>query len=358
MRFLLPLLGMRSLRLLLLPFSILYGLVLKLRHFFFNRGWAASTSFSLPTLVVGNLLVGGTGKSPMILYLVGLLKDNYKLAVLSRGYGRKTHGYRTVSESDKASLTGDEPLQLKKQFPEITVAVDADRVNAIRRLMLDHELVLLDDGFQHRALRPGFSILMFDYQRIYGARWLLPAGDYRDTFNRAGQANLIVVSKCPENLSIGEQAQIRRRFQGTAGLKIFFSTLIYGELTPLREDIQPMQLHLELNVLLVSGIANPAPLEAYISKQVAHVRHLAYRDHHRFGRIEAARINKAFGEMNEPKAILTTEKDAVRLLELSESVALPLHSIYLVPVNMRFLGNNSAEDFNKEVLTYIQHNKS
>lgn len=204
---------MKYLRLLLFPFSLLYGAVVWCRNRLYDWGWLRQTGFDRPVIVVGNLEVGGTGKSPMTEYLIRLLKDRYRLATLSRGYGRRTKGFLEVAAAMDARDVGDEPLQFKQKFPGITVAVAEDRVSGIRQLWEGHELFLLDDAYQHRALKPGLSILLFDYNRLKDPPVLLPAGNLRDQLRERRRADIMVVTKCPEDPGREVKQAIRKRLE-------------------------------------------------------------------------------------------------------------------------------------------------
>ena len=250
------------LRLLLLPFSWLYGLVIWLRNRLYDWGWLRSASFDRAVIVVGNLAVGGTGKSPMTEYLVRLLSARYKLATLSRGYGRKTRGYLEVSPIGTASRYGDEPLQFKRKFTDVTVAVDEDRVDGVTRLIQSgHEAIVLDDAYQHRALRPGLAILLFDYGAMHRPRWLLPAGNYRDSFQERRRADVMVVTKTPPGAPEAMKSRIRHTLSVTRDVPVLFSGIGYGPLTPvLPAEPEVNALSRNLSVLLVTGTAKPSPL--------------------------------------------------------------------------------------------------
>ena len=221
---------MKILRLLLFPFSIFYGLVVILRNLAYDRGILASQGFDLPIISIGNLSVGGSGKSPMVEYLIRLLKDKYKIATLSRGYGRKSSGYLDVHLNTRSTESGDEPLQFKQKFSDITVAVCENRVEGVNRLKLKHELIILDDAFQHRALKPGLSILLFEYSTFFRQQWLLPTGNLREPLWAVKRADMVIISKCPEKISSSQKEVIRRKFSTD---NLFFSFLKYGNLRPL-----------------------------------------------------------------------------------------------------------------------------
>ena len=218
---------MRNFRYLLLPFSLLYGLIILIRNFFYDLGIFKSKQFDLPVIVIGNLEIGGAGKSPMTEYLVGFLKNQYKITTLSRGYGRQTKGFFYADKNSTAKTVGDEPLQFKQKFPEIAVAVCENRVFGVEKLQTDHDLILLDDAFQHRALTPGFSLLLFDYQQLLKPHFLLPAGNYREPFSGKKRADVIVVSKCPADLSAENQEKIRQQMLLLPHQNLFFTSIVY-----------------------------------------------------------------------------------------------------------------------------------
>ena len=218
---------MKLLRLLLFPISILYGLGVILRNLAYDFGIFKACKFQLPVISVGNLSVGGSGKSPMTEYLVRLLKDKYKIATLSRGYGRKTSGFRTVDTDSSSFDSGDEPLQFKRKFADVTVAVCENRVKGIQQLERNHELIIMDDAFQHRAVKPGLSILLFEYSSLLQNQWLLPSGNLREPLWAINRADILVVSKCPEKMSREQQDALANRFKTK---RLFFSFLKYGHL--------------------------------------------------------------------------------------------------------------------------------
>lgn len=332
---------MAYLRILLLPFSALYGLVIWVRNRLYDWGWLKSTGFSNPVIVVGNLAVGGTGKSPMTEYLIRLLSNRYTLATLSRGYGRATRGFRAVEVHSTATECGDEPLQFKRKFPHITVAVGEDRVQGVKRLIQDgHEAIILDDAFQHRALHPGFAILLFDYQAMRKPNWLLPAGNYRDCFQERRRADIMVVTKTPISATTREKEHIRQKLSLKQEVPVLFASIRYGSLSPVfpsGKAHDKTALHPELSILMVTGIANPTPLHDYLAPQVKGVFQLRYLDHHQYTLADIQQIIKRFNEIANPsKLIITTEKDAQRLLipQLSRHLAdLPL---YMVPIHAQF----------------------
>jgi len=347
---------MRHLRLLLLPFSLVYGIIVWLRNLFYDCGWLKQTVFDVPVIVVGNLAVGGTGKSPMVEYLIRMLVNDYQVATLSRGYGRTSRGYREVYVEDTAELTGDEPLQFKRKFPEITVAVCEDRVEGVRKLVgLGHEVILLDDAYQHRALRPGLSLLLFDYHSVLRYRWLLPAGNYRDWFAARKRADILVVTKTPAGTTARARRVVRQRLAFNQEVPVLFGGINYGELTPLLSNASSAAvLSKRTSVLLVTGIANPRPLYDYLAPQVNELIHLSYGDHHPYTSDDVAHIKYRFDAIpNNKKLIVTTEKDSQRLLSGPYPEMLDGLPIYIVPIQMTF-ADEDARLVCDRVLAYVR----
>ncbi len=309
------------------PFSLPYAVAVYLRNYLYNIGFFTSKSFNTPTICIGNLSVGGTGKTPMIEFLIFRLKDIYRLAVLSRGYKRKSKGFVLAQKSSKVEDLGDEPFQMYAKFPEIILAVDADRSHGITVLEQEKrpELILLDDAFQHRKVRYGFSILLTEYANLYIDDWYLPTGNLRDSKGQAERANLIVVTKCPLNINEDEQKKIEDRLAPKAHQKLIFSTLHYN--TALKGNKEALSL-IALKgkeVCVVTGIASPGPLLSYLSSEGLHIEHLRFRDHHFFDKREIDLFNSK-------ELVLTTEKDFARLKGRVKNL------VYL-EVSHRFLGN-------------------
>ncbi|WP_299801104.1 tetraacyldisaccharide 4'-kinase [uncultured Maribacter sp.] len=297
---------MQVLRKLLFPISLIYGLIVFLRNRLYDMGVFSSQSFAVKTICVGNLSVGGTGKTPMIELLVRALKEDYGVAILSRGYKRKSEGFLLSDDKTIVEDLGDEPFQLKSKFPEITVAVDADRRNGISQLenLIKPDVILLDDAFQHRKVKPDFSILLTAYDNLYVNDWYLPTGNLRDSKREASRANVIVVTKCPSDVSEQERASIAIKMNLAADQKLLFSYLRYNT------DLKGTEVTLDSlrgkKVTLVTGIANPAPLEKYLLLEGLTFEHLKYNDHHFFS-------DQEISILREKECILTTEKDYVRL---------------------------------------------
>lgn len=345
---------LKSFRILLLPFSLLYGLGVAIRNWMFDRGFLRSSRFGLPLVCVGNLSVGGTGKSPMVEYLVGLLKDEFRVATLSRGYKRKTRGYALAKPSTTALEIGDEPMQFHLKFPDVPVAVGEQRLEAIPQLLHDHpetQVIILDDAFQHRWVEAGLNILLTDYHNLFTRDFYLPTGDLRDLKSSYRRAQIIVVTKCPPVLTEKERQKIIREIGPLPDQEIFFTHIEYGDLYHLQtRAVVGLEEHTE--VLLVTGIANPRPLKKLLEEKT-HSYHLQqYPDHHIFTIDDLRDIRQRFEKMQAAdKLILTTEKDAVRLEKFGDEMAgLPF---FVIPVRHRFLFDG-APLFNNRVREFIR----
>lgn len=352
---------LRLLRWLLLPFSLVFGLGILLRYAAYRFGIFRSYSFDLPVIVVGNLAVGGAGKSPMTAFLIRLLKDEYRLAVLSRGYGRKSKGFRLVTPDDLVVLSGDEPLQFKRRFPDQTIAVCESRVEGIQKLQADHELIVLDDAYQHLSLKPSFQILLFDFASLKKIDFLLPAGNLREPIWAKNRADILVISKSPKGLSPTEKLQIRKKLQPKAHQALFFSYLKYGDLVSLDgTSTRTLDSITEQTQLLVlSGIANPDPILQELRKYTRFVEHHDYPDHHVFTQKNILKLAAAFGQLSAAdKLIITTEKDAqrLRLPELKKLVSsIP---IFVLPVEADF-EEPDKEDFEHLLKQHVrEHSKN
>ncbi|MFN5334763.1 MAG: tetraacyldisaccharide 4'-kinase [Bacteroidota bacterium] len=332
---------LQSFRLVLLPVAILYGLVVRCRNIMYDKRWLISTSFNFPIICVGNLSVGGTGKSPMIEFLTKRLGTKYKLAILSRGYKRKTKGYLLANSKSTALDIGDEPMQFYQKFPHIPIAVGEERITAIPQLLQDVsdiQLLLLDDAYQHRAIHPGFSILLTDYSDLFTRDFYLPTGNLRDDKSSYKRADIIIVTKCPNDLPKNEKDSISDEINCVSGQSLFFSTITYGKPYHFIQKEKIRSLDKETDVLLVSGIANITPIKDLLAEQTHGYDQLNYGDHHIFTIDDIRDIKNHFSKINNPNAIiLTTEKDAVRLVKFTENISeLP---IYVLPIEHTILFN-------------------
>ena len=312
-------------RFLLLPFAILYGLGVRLRHFLYDRGWLSSKRYPFPIVCVGNLAVGGTGKTPMVEYLVRLLGQE-QVAILSRGYRRKTRGFVLADDSATAMTLGDEPYQYHRKFPRATVAVCESRQEGIERLLENphFKYIILDDAFQHRKVQAGTNLLLTSYDKLYTQDFLLPVGSLRDIRSRAHKAQIIIVTKCPE-LTQTEQEKIIQQLKPLPSQKVYFTTIAYSDRVYSHEDSQALKDFIATPFTLVTGIANPTPLVDFLEKQGASFEHLAYSDHHHFS-------NRELELLRQKGRILTTEKDYVRL----EGA---LSTLYYLPIETQFLND-------------------
>lgn len=351
-------------RLLLYPIAIIYGIIIYIRNKMFDFGVLSTYEFDIPVISVGNITVGGTGKTPHIEYLVGLLHGNFKIATLSRGYKRKTRGFLLANENSKCADIGDEPKQIKHKFSSIAVAVMADRVKGINTLCDKFptlEVVLLDDAFQHRYVKPGLSILLLDYNRPVNEDHYLPYGRLRESMYQMKRANIVIVTKTPEDLKPIEKRIIYKNLKLFPYQNLYFTTIEYGKLTsvlsneketiPISEGTKQFD-----SVLLVTGIANASLLKEYVSERTEKLVHLNYADHHKYTAKEIKKISEVYMKMQgERKIVITTEKDAMRLIEnkIEEKLA---KRLYYLPMKIKFV-HNDADEFNKQIIGYVKKNK-
>jgi tetraacyldisaccharide 4'-kinase len=327
----------------LFPFSLLYSLVARIRNLLYDRGWLISTHFNVPIICVGNLTVGGTGKSPMVEFLLAHLTPGRKVATLSRGYRRRTRGYVLAGSGTTALEIGDEPMQFHRKFPEVAVTVGEKRVEAVPQLLYDRpetEVIILDDAFQHRSISAGLNILLTDYSNLYTRDFFLPAGDLRDSRQHACRADVIIVTKCPDNLTQQQAEEIRKEINPSPHQSLFFTSISYA--TPYNAIHRtPQHLEVDMEALLICGIANPEPLKRWIEKKVTGYEMMRFRDHHIFNVDDLQDIRKHFKELKSSKpVVLTTEKDMVRLEKFGQELeSLP---ILVIPINVGFLFEGEA----------------
>ena len=329
---------LRPVRMLLFPFSLVYALIIWIRNKMFDKGWLSSSSFNLPLIGVGNLTAGGTGKSPMVEFILSTFKDRFKLAVLSRGYMRKTSGYALANPQSNALEIGDEPMQFYKKFPSVTIAVGEERIVAIPQLLHDvpeTEVIILDDAFQHRYVTPGLNILLSDYNNLFTRDWFLPTGDLRDLPSSYKRADVLVVSKCPHDLSDEQKQEIIEEIKPLEHQHVFFTVIHYGIPYHLFTK-EKTSLNDRTEALLISGIANPKQLKKFLADNTSAYYDMLYSDHHIFTIDDLKEIRKRFENISSPnKIIITTEKDAVRLTKFEQ--ALIDYPIYVIPIDMKFL---------------------
>ena len=333
----------------------MYHIVLTIRHKLYDWHILRTTRFEKPLICVGNLNLGGTGKTPHTEYLINVLKDHYRVATLSRGYGRKTKGFKRAETTSTYEDLGDEPLQYFKKFPAIQVAVDEDRVNGVRKLLMSNnapEIILLDDAFQHRSIKAGLNILLTEYQHLYCDDLLFPAGTLRDVKSAAKRANLIVVSKSPKELKETEKQQIISKLNPSKEQKVYFSYLEYAPLQPLNEKAKTVSVENADSVIAFCGIAHPKSFIEELEKQFKTVDFLHFADHHVYSEEDTKNIVKHFENLSgDKKIIVTTEKDAARLTNSPYLCQFDCAPLYDLPITVRF---HEEEKFNEEILSYVR----
>lgn len=354
----------------LLPFSWLYGFGVGFRNMLFEMGILKSRSYTVPVISVGNITVGGTGKTPHVEYLIRLLKDKANVAVLSRGYKRKSHGFVLADAETPMKMIGDEPYQMKQKFPDITVAVDSKRTRGIDHLIggeagKDIDVVLLDDAFQHRYVKPGINILLVDYHRLIIYDELLPAGRLREPVKSKDRADIVIITKCPWNLKPMEFRVITKAMKLYPYQQLFFSTHEYEmpiavfpeEQGKLRasETLDSLASLQDKNVLLLTGIGSPEQMKHDMEQMTDHVTPLTFSDHHDFKQKDIVAINEAFAALPEPKVIITTEKDATRLAVLEELSSEVKQHLYKLPIYIQIM-QDQEELFNQAILGYVRKN--
>ncbi|MEA3317629.1 MAG: tetraacyldisaccharide 4'-kinase [Bacteroidota bacterium] len=347
--------------------SLIYGITIYIRNFLFDKNILKSQEFSIPVISVGNITVGGTGKTPHIEYLINLLKDEFYLATLSRGYKRKTKGYILANNTSSAKEIGDEPRQIKQKYKnDITVAVDANRIRGIENILQDKpntNAVLLDDAFQHRKIKPNISILLIDYSRQLKNDFLLPLGNLREQAIERYRANIIIITKCPHDIEPIKKRIIKKHIKPYPFQKLFFTGFSYGEFIPVFNNITEKItneniLNKKISILIVTGIANPKPLVNYVKENITtNINVLKFPDHHDFDSKDINKIKNIFNKIqSNNKIILTTEKDAMRLQNFSNIADVLKQNLYYLPIKVIFLDDNK-QDFNKQIIDYVRKNK-
>ena len=338
---------MRYFKWLLLPFSWLYGLVMDIRNRLYDSGIVKSVQFDLAVIVIGNLTLGGSGKTPIVEYLIRLLKEKYKLAILSRGYKRTTRGFRIAESSDDAHTIGDEPFQLFRKFtPEISVCVGEDRAYSIPYILKNYPdtgVILLDDAYQHRSIRAGYQILVTDYNRLFYKDFVLPSGLLREFRKGASRSNVVIVTKCPQNISSSERSEIISNIYTYAGpgKPVFFAYIHYEK--PQHFGVQKKQL--TDKIILVSGIANAAPLYDFLQSRFEIIRHFRYSDHHYFTDRDVNRLIRFYENYRDQSvSILFTEKDIVRIINTPEENKLKEYPVFFLPITYKFVDHGKEFD--------------
>ena len=333
---------------------MLYGVIILLRNKFYDWKIFDSIGFNLPVICVGNITVGGTGKSPHIEYLIEQLKNEYKVATLSRGYRRHTRGFKLADANSNARDIGDEPFQFKSKYPTIEVCVAEERMTAIPELLQrkqDIQVILLDDAFQHRTVKAGLNILLTDYDRLFTRDFIMPFGLLRESRNAYKRADVVIITKCPQHLSEDKKQALITEINPMIHQQVYFSAIDYANiyaLTPLQKEIIQ-----DTEVLLVTGIANPKPLQEKLEKEFKKVHCLPYKDHHYFSIDDLNEMNDAFHHIaNSNKIIITTEKDAARLMLLKEKILEMNLPFYAQAIRIHFLFNE-GEMFNEKMKSFV-----
>lgn len=329
----------------LLPCSFLYGVGVRARNLLYNRGILKSKSYPIPSICIGNLAVGGSGKTPMVEYMVGLLSPQYKIAVISRGYGRNTHGLLLANRDSSASQIGDEPRQILTKYPDITLVVDGDRCRAMEYLLSlpqqeQPEVVILDDGYQHRAFTATMNILLTDFRKPFIADRLLPAGRLREPKEGCYRADMVIVTRSPQKIQPIEERIMERQLALYPHQQVLFSTIVYKEVTPLFPEVATSTLPAPSQpIVALAGIANPSLFFAELTNRYKVATTLRYRDHHRY-RIED--LQKLEQYVDKGYAIITTEKDAAKLLPLAPQLSTQLKThLYQQPIACQLLGEGA-----------------
>ncbi|HOI26750.1 MAG TPA: tetraacyldisaccharide 4'-kinase [Paludibacteraceae bacterium] len=352
-------------KILFFPFVVVYATGVAIRNWLFDIGILPSEKFDTPIISVGNITVGGTGKTPFTEYLVRLLQPGNQVGVLSRGYKRKTSGYVVSTESSTPEEIGDEPSQIKQKFPNVLLAVDANRRRGIKKMLNEPnkpDVFILDDAYQHRYVKPDISILLIDYNRMITEDSLMPLGQLREPLKSKNRANIVVVNKCPSDIKPIEFRIIRKNLNLFPYQTLYFTTIQYDDFKPVfpkygSYKIQKNVVENEnLGVLCVTGIASPAPFEQYVSTFASSVRSVKFGDHHKFDNDDISKIEKAFNSFpNKHNIILTTEKDAVRLKGVKMPDSLK-KVMYYIPLSIHFmLGDGST--FDKQIVEYVDKNR-
>lgn len=349
------------LKVLLAPFSLLYGAGVSLRNFFYRQGLLKGISFNLPVIAVGNLSMGGAGKTPHIEYLIRLLRPYLNLVTLSRGYKRKTKGFLKIHANMTADQAGDEPLQFKRKFPDVLVTVCESRTFAIPQILSenpDRQVILLDDAFQHRAIEPGLNILLTEYSYPFTRDYLLPSGRLREWRGAYRRADIIVVSKCPFQLSEEQRNAMVTEISPLRGQRIYFSYYDYGRPYYLFNRRYVADLQPDWEVLLICAIARMDYLVDYLEEKVHKVRILEYEDHHRFSKYDVGHLKASFDRMEaEKKIIITTEKDAMRLESHKQFLVKNKIPIFALPVQVKF-HDDDGDRFDQDVKEYLLNFKA
>ena len=349
-------------KILFFPFAVIYGTITSLRNLLYDWNILKSKSFDVHTICVGNLAVGGTGKTPHIEYLINLLKNEFKIATLSRGYKRKTTGFIHADNSSSVLDIGDEPLQYKTKYPNIDVCVDSDRVNGVKKILsfsAAPNVILLDDAFQHRALNSELKIVVSEYTNLFLNDCIMPSGNLRESKNGIKRADIIIISKTPEKTTAVEIRNLIKDLKPLAHQQLFFTWLKYGELTSFQnpqETIDTLNDLFRYRVVLFTGIVNPMPMVTYVKEYASEIKHIQFPDHYQFTILDIANIRAeldAFEGGN--KIVVTTEKDAMRLKGNNLQDIANTLPLYILPIEVDF--KDKTQEFNETIINYVRTNK-
>ena len=351
---------LKLLSILLSPLALLYGLIVKIRNYLFDWGILKSVSFNKSIICVGNITVGGTGKTPHVEFLLKLLSKDFSIATLSRGYGRKTKGFYYVTDNSTSNEVGDEPLQMKLKFPSVNVAVDGDRRNGIARLINDSpnlDVIILDDAMQHRWVKPGFTILLIDYNRLITRDFFMPVGRLRDSVKEKRRAEVVIVTKCPLDICTEQMNGIEMELGLVANQSIYFTGIGYGEPRPIFAEYgRRLILNEQQDIFAFAGIANPTFFYSYIKSKAKLIETYTFSDHFTFSKSKISPIFENYLKY-EPlgKSIITTEKDAARLRGIENLDEEFKKALFYIPIEIKFVDNNE-NSFINQILTYARKN--
>lgn len=347
-------------KILLFPIAAVYGFITACRNYLYDKKILKSIRFDFPVIGIGNLSAGGTGKTPHIEYLIFHLQYLYRVATLSRGYGRKSYGFVMADQHSTAQQIGDEPRQFKKKFPDTIVAVGEDRVLALPKILHERpetDVILLDDAFQHRSIRAGLSVMLTEYGNLFTRDAVIPLGWLREAKSNYHRADIIIVTKCPVDITIEERQRIVAEIKPYRYQKVYFSAIQYGPLYSFYNPQVWAELTKDVDVLLVCGIARYGQLKNYLEAKARNVYVRDYKDHHNFDRYDLDNIRETFKNLGDvKKVIVTTEKDAARLEEFISWFSENKIEIFVQPILVKFI-DGDGDKFNSDVLSYIEYTR-
>ncbi len=352
---------LKYIRFVLLPLALLYGVIIRIRNFLFNIEKIKSEQFNVPVISVGNITVGGTGKTPLTEFIIRTISPNNDVALLSRGYKRETKGVVLADEHSTALDIGDEPKQILDKFKQIKVAVAEKRVegiNALLSLQNKPDVIVMDDAYQHRYVKPGLSILVIDYNRPLWKDVMMPAGELREPMSGKKRADVILFSKCPADISEIEQANFIRKIKPQKNQEVYFSSVGYKEIRSIfeSEDVMGEEIG-NTSVLVVTGIANPTPFLEYVRSKVQNVESIKFPDHYQFASKDIDKVMQRFNQMKgNRKIVLTTEKDAIRFKQMESELNDLKKHLYYIPIEIQIL-DNIEKEFKDKIINYVEQNK-